>query len=354
MLETVQSSFELPQTGKGILDTARKNQAAARGSFEQFRTMIDPVIVKSWWQRHAAWALQWFYEDIEAGKRPKLVLQAPPQHGKSRLVTDFVTWAAGKNPDLSTIFTSYSDELGTTANLRFQRILELPVYRKIWFNTRLAGYGEEGRWQRNTSVCEYVQHKGSFRVTTVNGQITGHGLDIGVVDDPIKARAEASSKTIRDKTWNWLVDDFFSRFADHAGLLMIMTRWHVDDPVGRWIERFPETKVLRYQAVADADDWSVHQGKRKAGEALFSELKPLDFLAERRKLSTTASWESLYQESPIIAGGLVLGLTASGRATGEKLDGVQHGAARTCLLIATPDHIACTVIALASPCAAAA
>jgi hypothetical protein len=140
------------------------------------------------------------------------------------------------------------------------------------------------------SVCEYVHNKGSFRVTTVNGQITGHGLDIGVVDDPIKGRAEASSKTIRDKTWNWLVDDFFLRFADHAGLLMIMTRWHVDDPVGRWIERFPETRILRYQAVADADDWSVRRGKRKAGEALFSELKPLDFLQERRKLSTTCAF----------------------------------------------------------------
>ena len=94
-------------------------------------------------------------------------------------------------------------------NLRFQRTLELPVYRKVWNNTRLATGEYEGRWQRNTSVCEYVQHKGSFRTTTVNGQITGHGLDIGVVDDPIKGRAEASSKTIRDKTWNWLVDDFF-------------------------------------------------------------------------------------------------------------------------------------------------
>jgi hypothetical protein len=100
-------------------------------------------------------------------------------------VTDFVTWAAGRNPDLNTIFTSYSDELGITANLRFQRILELPVYRKIWGNTRLASSEDEGRWQRNTSVCEYVGHKGAFRVTTVNGQITGHGLDIGVVDDTV-------------------------------------------------------------------------------------------------------------------------------------------------------------------------
>ena len=110
----------------------------------------------------------------------------------------------------------------------------------------------------------------------MNGQITGHGLNLGVVDDPIKGRAEASSKLIRDKTWNWLVDDFFSRFADHAGLLMIMTRWHVDDPMGRWLEKFPETKVLSYAAVAGEDDWSVVEGYRGVNEALFPELKPID------------------------------------------------------------------------------
>jgi hypothetical protein len=49
---------------------------------------------------------------------------------------------------------------------------------------------------------------------------------------------------------NWFTDDFFSRFSDPAGMLMIMTRWHVDDPIGRWMERFPETKILRYMAIA--------------------------------------------------------------------------------------------------------
>ena len=97
--------------------------------------------------------------------------------------------------------------------------------------------------------------------------------------------------------------DFFSRFADHAGLLMIMTRWHVDDPMGRWLEKFPETKVLSYAAVAGEDDWSVVEGYRGVNEALFPELKPIDFLMERKRLSTTSSWESLYQQTPIIAGG---------------------------------------------------
>ena len=231
-------------------------------------------------------------------------MKAPPQHGKSRMVTDFVTWVAGKQPDWATIYASYSDELGTTANLHLQRTIEAPAYQNIFEGrTRLATTRSAMEGQRNTSAVEYVRHKGSFRVTTVSGQITGHRLDLGVVDDPMKGRAEASSKTIRDKTWAWLVDDYFSRFADHAGLLMIMTRWHVDDPVGRWLEKFPETQVLRYTAVAEHDDWSVKRGYRRAGEALFPELKPLDFLLERKKLMTAASWESLYQQRPIVMGG---------------------------------------------------
>ena len=49
---------------------------------------------------------------------------------------------------------------------------------------------------------EFVGAKGSFRNTTVGGQINGQGLDLGVIDDPIKGRAEAQSKVTRDKTWS--------------------------------------------------------------------------------------------------------------------------------------------------------
>jgi predicted phage terminase large subunit-like protein len=276
----------------------------ARQNFWSYRKQIDPTLIEGWWQKHAAAHQQQFMLDMLLGKRPKLILKAPPQHGKSRLVHDFITWVAGHCPDWPTIYASYSDELGTTANLRIQRTLELPSYRTIFRGrTKMARMNSALEGQRNTTVLEYVGHKGSFRATTVNGQITGHGLSLGVVDDPIKGRAEASSKLIRDKTWNWLVDDFFSRFSDSAGMLMIMTRWHVDDPVGRWLDRFPETKVLSYAAIADVDDWSVVEGYRSPGEALFPELKPIDFLSERRRLSTAASWESLYQQQPIIAGG---------------------------------------------------
>jgi predicted phage terminase large subunit-like protein len=100
---------------------------------------------------------------------------------------------------------------------------------------------------------------------------------------------------------------FFNRFAANAGLLIIMTRWHVDDFLGRFIAKFgDEVRVLRYPAIAEEDEIHLYQGMpvhRRKGDALFPQLKPLDFLLERKKLETQASFESLFQQHPIIVGG---------------------------------------------------
>jgi hypothetical protein len=77
-----------------------------------------------------------------------------------------------------------------------------------------------------------------------------------------------------------------------------MTRWHVDDVLGRYKERFPELRMLRYPAIAERDELF-----RRKGDPLFPELKPLDFLLDRKKLLTQPSWESIYQQHPIVVGG---------------------------------------------------
>jgi predicted phage terminase large subunit-like protein len=287
------------------LGDARLACAKARESFWHFRALTNPAMIPCWWQLNVAQHVQRWYADLLVGKRPKLVLQAPPQHGKSEQIRDLICWIAGKHPEFKQIFTSYSDELGTTTNLAVQRKLSSNAYRRVFYRFQLPVMGrrDEDRWRRTTNIIEFPGEAGSLRNTTVAGQITGQTLDVGYIDDPIKGRAEAFSKVVRDRTWNWLTDDFYSRFSKDAGLIFISTRWHVDDPIGRWLERFPDTKVLRYQAVADADDWTVQAGFRENGEALFPEHKPLDFLLERRKLMTEGSWLSEYQQTPIVIGG---------------------------------------------------
>jgi len=242
-----------------------------------------------------------FHDDLVAGKRPKLVIQAPPQHGKSFLVIDFISWLAGKQPGLRTIYASFSERLGIRANLRLQRTFTSDVYGEIFPGTRINPSKAEtplGQFQRNREILEYVGHEGYFRNTTVRGPITGETLDLGVIDDPIKGRAEANSEAVRNATWDWFTDDFLTRFSEDAGLLTILTRWHVDDLIGRLLDADSTVKVLSYPAIAEHDE-----PHRKQGEALFPEHKSLAFLQERRALMPQSHWLALYQQRPVVEEG---------------------------------------------------
>jgi predicted phage terminase large subunit-like protein len=270
--------------------------AEARRSFYAYRRVMHPGQAIGWFYRSVSHELSKFYDELMEGKRPKLLLLAPPQHGKSTAMTDMACWIAGRNPRVKTIFSSYSDDLGTRANAEFQRQVDSDLYRTIFPATRLPS----GRVieRRNSHHVDLLEFGGSFRNTTVLGPVTGQSLDLGLIDDPIKGRKEAQSEVVRESTWQWLTDDFFTRFSDHAGLLMIMTRWHVDDPAGRFLDRFPDTRVVEYEAIASKDEEF-----RKRGEPLFPEFKSLEFLMERKTLMTKGSWESVYQQKPIIVGG---------------------------------------------------
>jgi hypothetical protein len=171
--------------------------AQARGSFADFRRLMRPDMRWNWWMEELARQLQQFYDDLVAGKRPKMAIEAPPQHGKSWAATDLIAWVAGQNPNLKTIFASFSEELGERTNLELQRCMRSPRYGQIFGNTRIGLPG----WQCNTSLIEYASRKGGFRNTTILGPINGMELHFGIIDDPVKGRLEANSKLIRDKTW---------------------------------------------------------------------------------------------------------------------------------------------------------
>jgi predicted phage terminase large subunit-like protein len=116
----------------------------------------------------------------------------------------------------------------------------------------------------------------------------------GIIDDPLKGREAANSETVRNAVWDWLTDDFLTRFSDEAAMLVIMTRWHIDDPLSRLSEQLgDELKVVNYEAIADKDE-----KHRKAGEPLFAELKSLTFLAGIKAIMATTSWLSLFQGNP--------------------------------------------------------
>jgi predicted phage terminase large subunit-like protein len=308
---------DLDNAGKfSLIEEVRTK--AARQSFHEFRRYIHPQNVFGWFQRDVAENLQVFYDDFTAGRKPKLVIEAPPQHGKSSMAVDFIAWISAKQGSTRTIYTSFSERLGVRANLALQRMWGSPQFGKVFpkFGIPLRNaVTVSAQKLRNREIIEFTHGGGYFRNTTVQGSITGESLDLGVIDDPIRGRKDANSKTVRDGAWDWFTDDFFTRFSENAGLLCILTRWHVDDPIGRLAQSDPTVKVLKYKAIAECDE-----PHRKRGDALFPELKSLAFLLERKKLIQECgagmnSWMSLYQQSPIIAGGEIIKGSYFGRYT---------------------------------------
>lgn len=281
------------------IDKSRKNFLAYR------QYMRNDKFFPGWFIANLSTKLQQFYVDLKAGKRPVLLIQSPPQHGKSWSVSDFIAWLAGMDPAIRTIYATYSDTLGTRCNMSQQRQMDSPKYKKIFPGTQLSRH--KGGAKRTTNHLEYVDEDeqitdGQFRNTTVGGGVTGESLDVGVIDDAVKGREQANSITWSQKIWEWFTDDFSTRFSDMAGLLVIMTRWTTHDIIARLLDNKEEFEgkftVVNYQAISTHDEDS-----RQEGEPLFPELKSLSFLLGKKRLMAQPSWEALFQGHPTVTGG---------------------------------------------------
>lgn len=247
-----------------------------------------------------------FLEQVIAKKSPRLIITMPPRHGKSEIASRrFPAYALGRYPDLSFIATSYSADLASRMNRDVQRIIDSQEYKRIFPNTLLGGKSirsnGQGSYLRNSDIFEIVDHKGTYRSAGVGGGITGMGGDIILIDDPIKDRAEADSATIRNKVWDWYTSTLYTRLAPGGGLIVIQTRWHMDDLTGRLLNPNSENwRVVNFPAIAEHDE-----KYRKTGEALHPERYDLAALNRIKKAVGSRDWAALYQQRPVPAEGAV-------------------------------------------------
>jgi len=117
-----------------------------------------------------------------------------------------------------------------------------------------------------------------------------------IIDDPVKSRAEAESETLRNAVWNWYKDDIFTRLQPNGKIIIIQTRWHSDDLVGRILasENANLWRVVNFPALAEAND----PMGREPGEALCESWYSAKRLLEIKKELGIASFTSLYQGKP--------------------------------------------------------
>ena len=163
---------------------------------------------------------------------------------------------------------------------------------------------------RTASVDEIILTNGASYVVKGVGQgISGYRSNFNNIDDPYPTEKSAQSPVTRETVWHWWTNDFRTRRLPGSGELIIVTRWHSDDIVGRLEEKIAEGEmepwtIINLPAFSLGED--VDQLKRKEGEVLWPEFFTKKFLLDIKAPMVASRWESLYQGSPTMSEGNIL------------------------------------------------
>lgn len=248
-------------------------------------------------------ALDAFIDDTFAGKRPIVVLQAPPQHGKSEIVSrKLPAFLLGRFPDIRVGAASYSDELAGAMAQDVRRNLASDEHIRLFPN--ITG---RQRYAINR-IGEFTAPGGAggYLGVGVGAGLTGRPIDIGIIDDPVKNEKEALSPTTKENHWNWYQTVFTTRLSENSGQIVMATSWAEDDLPARICNHFkgdPRLTVLRFPAINLQGEVGFNPNLH-AG-ALVPELKSLEFLYEVKSLFSEYWWAALYQQCPRAVGGNV-------------------------------------------------
>ena len=221
-----------------------------------------------------------------------LLIYVPPRHGKSELCSiGFPAWYLGKNPDKEIITVSYSAELAQDFGSKTRSIVGSPAYRYIFNLTLKEDEQAKAKWKTDKG--------GSYTSVGVGGAVTGRGANVLLFDDPIKNREEAESLVYRERVWQFFTSTAFTRLEPKGVVVVILTRWHIDDLAGRILKN-PELskrcKVIHLPAIATKDE-----KQRKKGEVLWPERYSAKAFEEIKNTIGPYDWNSLYQGSPILS-----------------------------------------------------
>lgn len=204
----------------------------------------------------------------------------------------------GSRPDWRIILASYEADFAATWGRKARNTLT--DYGFVFGVTVDPTSSSASRWDLRSK-------KGGMVTAGVRGSITGRGGNLLILDDPVKNSEEAASEIIREKSWDWYRGTFRTRLEPNGSILIIGTRWHEDDLIGRVLAHQEDTEIggrflrVRLPALAELPDEEFPDEDplgRAEDEPLFPQRydrKALDLI---RDDVGPYVWAALYQQRP--------------------------------------------------------
>jgi len=257
-------------------------------------------------------------EKVDRGELKRVCVSVGPQLGKSEVLSRGApSWLSGRKPGRHMMLGSYNDTFASEFGGDVRDILQSDVFREVFPRYAL---------KKGSEAKDYLQteQRGKLAFVGVGGSGTGKPADIFFVDDPYKNDEDAQSETYREKVWKWFNGVAFSRCHKNSAIIIVHTRWHEDDLIGRLCDPDHPERNGKYRGIAErwtyinlpavVTDPALAKAlgltlqpppsafvQEQFGEgpmvSLWEERKSLEFLAEA-KLSDDRIFGALYMGEP--------------------------------------------------------
>lgn len=230
---------------------------------------------------------------VERGELKRVIITIPPRHGKSMLCSQFFpAWYLGRNPGKYLITATYGQELSDDFGRKIRDQFQAPEFHAVFPECILDS-------RTHAANRMTTSEGGSYFGVGAGGPITGRGAHLLLIDDPVKNREDADSEAMREKLWQWYLSVAYTRLMPNGAIVVIMTRWHEDDMVGRLLN----LNAHENWTVVNLPALSMHD------EPLWPEAYTYEALNNIRKSMDAGGriydWHCLYQQEPIPEEGII-------------------------------------------------
>lgn len=188
------------------------------------------------------WHIGAICEHLQAivdGQIQRLIINLPPRHGKSDLLSvAFPAWVWAQplkdtisGPGVPFLYASYNDRLSLRDSVKCRRLIESPWYQERW-GDRFKLVSDQNTKSR------FTNDKGGERlITSIDAGVTGEGSNCLISDDPNSAN-DVVSEVALENVIRWWTEAMPTRANDpaRAAWIIIQQRLAENDLTGHILE----------------------------------------------------------------------------------------------------------------------
>lgn len=259
----------------------------ARTSFLDFVRLCWPSFILG--NHHKTMAA--LAEDVVFGRENRVILNLPPRFSKSELFSYMLpAWYIGLNPEAKIIQICGTGDMAIGWSRKVRNLVASSEYQQIFPGVGLrADSKAAGRW--------HTSHGGEYFAVGAEGNVTGKGGDIVIIDDPTgeqQAVAAIGDSSVFQRVYSWFVAGPRQRLQPNGRIVVVQSRWAVNDFTGQLL------KAEREAASDRADKWKVVAlpAIMPSGKSLWPEFWSLENLEATKLALPPNRWNAQYQQEP--------------------------------------------------------